>query len=267
MLRGILILVSVAIVLGAMAWMPVSAADEAKTRTPQKIEVPTTQPAVEEMSRGITPALLAQLNDDAWQVREAATQRLLGDESLTPEQVEQAYAAAGTPEQRHRLMVVGRHHFIRAMVAESFADDGRGSLGLTQLGVAAGDVPGLDKPAIRVRGTFAGFPAYTRLQVGDLIVAMDGHFLVPTPQAQQQLATQFQQLVIAKKPGDVVKLTLVREGKTLEVATPLASMSGLTDMYDPQNGDLREPYLGKWEAYRQKLEAMAPKPTAPREAK
>src|SRR3712207_405945 len=56
---------------------------------------------------------LEQLNDSDHAVREAATRRLLRDETLALDALRELYGRAESPEQRHRLIDVLRHHAIR----------------------------------------------------------------------------------------------------------------------------------------------------------
>ena len=136
-------------------------------------EVSATRPAT--IPTGMIAASdLADLDNDHYAIRQLASRRLLADNSLSLDSIAQGYAAATTLEQKHRLMEVARHHFIRTIRREVFAGEPLGSIGISIASVPAGSEPGLGKPAIRVLATLPGFPAYPLLQSGDLITAVNG---------------------------------------------------------------------------------------------
>jgi len=95
----------------------------------------------------------------------------------------------------NQLIVDGKVH--RAALGVSIQDVGLNDaqyVGLPEIrGVVVKDIPSDDSPAKK-----AG------LQLGDVIVALDGEAVDNTPQLQQKVAF--------KKPGDAVEITVLRQG-------------------------------------------------------
>ena len=134
--------------------------------------------------------LLDQLAAGDYQTRELATTQLLTDELITPKEIVELYAMAKTPEQRHRLMAIARHHQLRQQQIEHFPQDDKASIGIIHRGMGRSQLPPLDRPAVRVVHTFPGFPGYAYLRPGDLILTVDDQ---PMPDSSDpgDLANQF----------------------------------------------------------------------------
>ncbi len=222
---------------------------------PARARAAATQPAATTRPAArITAQDLAQLDNDAWKVREAATQRLLALD-LTPQAVAAAYARARSPEQRQRLELIAEHQFLRTYIAAHFSSDTSAALGVRQQMVLPNEDNGLKHPAVRVEATLPGFPATGRLQTGDLILALDGK---PFPDAGQDPATVLRQQVLGLRPGDLLHLTVQRDGRTLQVAVPLAPASALGALLDPVSGELLPDIAQRWRDFRQAMERSAP---------
>lgn len=211
--------------------------------------------------RRVSPAVLEALNDDDFAQREAATRALLRDNRVDIELIERCLAQPLTWEQRDRLMRVAEHHVLRSlrlMHRERLPgwSDGGASIGLTQAGVPAGEEPGVDRHAIRVMQTFPGFPAHAVLEPGDLIVAVDGRGIAGIGDAMG-VAGAFGELIRSYKPGQTIRLSLVRSGRAMDVDVELASYNVLVTMYDGQADPLVPTYRALWDAHRRRLERIA----------
>jgi len=207
-------------------------------------------------------AALNHLDSNDFQVREAATERLLADDDLTFDEVRRLYNQATTLEQRQRLLLVARHHSLRevaAVFAERAARDPdlqdarAGALGVQTDAVTAEELPELNRPAIRVSHRLAGFPAFAVLKRDDLIIAVngvtlsqeadhrdaDGPFVIPAPDPPtigtrtDIIAANFRELVKGHKTGQSIHLTVVRDGRNIQVAVTLGSLYALDKMYSP----------------------------------
>jgi C-terminal processing protease CtpA/Prc len=235
---------------------------------------PAAQPAGPATASDLIPdAVLAELDHNDYEVRQRTTRRLLSDDRITPEIVALRYPKATTLEQRQRLLDVARHHLVRRLQQEKFKGALQASIGLTQMGVPAEDLPDLGRPAIRVLGTFPGFPAYAQLQDGDLILAVDDRRVTGAQPAE--IAQGFTGLVQTRQAGQAVNLTIHRGGKTLQMRVVLASMDALQQMYDPGSSTLKPPFRQEWDDYEAQLnqqtaaapplnvDANAPPATAP----
>jgi len=67
---------------------------------------------------------------------------------------------------------------------------------------------------VYVMSVIKGMPAENILQVGDRLFSVDGH--------DMKSSEEFIKYVSGKKKGDIVKLKLERDGKTIEIKVPLA---------------------------------------------
>jgi C-terminal processing protease CtpA/Prc len=197
--------------------------------------------------------VLAELNDDDYRVRQAATRRLLSDETLTQEDLDRLYTQSVTPEQRHRLLLVARHHLISRMMQERYGDQpGQGSMGLSHH-VAEVTVPADATPrtGVLVVMTLPGFPAYALLEPGDVIVDFAGE---PIP--DNMTPAQFQQMIRTFQQGQQIELAVVRDNAVEHVLFRLGYSQGLGEVYDTGGITLNEPYRGSWDQLRARMRAL-----------
>jgi len=205
-----------------------------------------------------TQDILDRLDAADYEHRQAATVALLTLRTLADNDLVALYTAAETPEQRHRLLTSARHHLLRRLHGQDAASH-RGSLGIRHKLVDAKRLPHLGQPAFHVDYTLPGFPAHEVLLRGDLILALDGRRF-------EQHIEALSNRVISKTPGQTIRLTVLRAGKTIVVPVRLAGREALERMYPKarQQGQtatqpvLAEPYRRQWIQLREKLVALGP---------
>ncbi len=198
--------------------------------------------------------VLVALGDADFAKRHAAMRKLLADESVTPDEVAAAFAKATSVEQKHRLISIARHHLLRLARNRDFPLPARnvqgqsipGALGLTHGPVISEDLPQLKQSGVRVRRTLPGFPAYASLEVGDLIVGIEGN-AIPAGFSAEQISRHFGDAIQLVPAGSSVVLQIHREGKTVDVKVKLAPHASLGGMYQPE---LRANYEREWEKFR-----------------
>ena len=201
--------------------------------------------------------ILAQLNDTDFATRQRATQQLLRDERLTDAAIEGLYAQASSDEQRHRLLVVARHHLVREILRREFDHDGRGFIGIGFESTTWSDESNRVRPAIAVASTIPGFPGHAYLRPGDLIVGFEGHDAadVDGPIAIDQV---FKRLIKSKRARQRIALTLRRDGRQVILEVPLANAAENV-VYDAR-GRLLPNVLKQWRRVRAALQAVEPRP-------
>lgn len=179
-------------------------------------------------------------------------------EPLDHEALRALYAAAQHPEQRHRLLTVARHHVLRLVRQERFKDAGRGAIGIQHQSFAAGELSRLNQPGLLVVKTFPGFPGYTRLQAGDLIVGIDGQAFA-TGLSANMAANEFINEIQRRQAGGVVRLEVYRDAEKVSVSIQLASLSALQAMYR-NAGQLQQPFADAWTVQKQKIVSQQHRP-------
>ncbi len=212
----------------------------------------TTTDATTQTSTGtvLDDATLAALDADAWPVRENATLRLLRDESLTPDNIAKAFAQKLSPEQRLRLMLVAEHHVIRTMGQRLVTQPGKASLGVALEWLVPEEVAELGRPGARVEATLPGFPAYGVLQLGDLIVALDGQGIDPSIMGEA-MVQMLRDMIQKHSAGDVVELTIVRDGLVQQLKVKLGSLDAMRTMYEPDTLTLQPAALVELRRFQQ----------------
>lgn len=201
--------------------------------------------------------VLTALASATFAAREAASSALLQDDAVDVSKLRELFAQAREPEQQHRLLTVAMHHLVRQLAQARTLANEPGSLGLVHQTVQAGAVAGLEQPAVQVLTTLPGFPAYAHLQVGDLILAVDGQAFT-----EDITAEMFRDAIKGKQAGERIHLTLLREGKQMDTQFKLGSLLALQSIYDPANMSLREQYAQQWASLRDELLALVPAPVA-----
>ena len=199
-----------------------------------------------------TLLLLQRLGDSRFAVRQAATNELLKDDSLTLNAICALYRCATHEEQRHRLLGVARHHMLRLKAVEKFRGGRQGVIGIRMQPATIDTLHEPSEPAVRVTAVFAGFPGYVHLRPGDLILRLDRERVAD--------AISFGTLVRKKQPGERIDLTVLREGQRVAVRFKLFDVRAMREMYDVNSSTLRTPRLrdafGKqWQQLRISLES------------
>ncbi len=212
--------------------------------------------------------VLADLGSEDYAVRQAATRRLLQDDDLTQDDLDRLFVQCETPEQRHRLLRIARHHDIRRMIETRFRDTtGPGSMGLSHTVVQvrteeADESQAQPRTGVMAALTLPGFPAYATMDPGDVIIEFDGQ---PIP--EKVIGQTFLQMIKAKRAGDTIRMTVVRNGSTVEVQMTLNNSQALSEAYDINGVTLNNPYRKQWaqtrEAMLSLVEAEGPDDDSP----
>ncbi len=196
--------------------------------------------------------VLAELGDDEYRVRQAATRGLLADDALTQEGLDRLFVTSEIPEQRHRLLRVARHHLLRRMIDERYGKlAGPGSMGLSHQMVEAWGLNEESRAGVMVVITLPGFPAYALLEPGDVIVEFDGK-----PITKKVTATQFQQMIRGHQAGEVVGLTVLRDGSPIDIPFQLGNGQALGEVYDTNRLALTAQYRQAWLQERSRMEGL-----------
>ncbi len=195
---------------------------------------------------------LGRLGDPHFAVRQSAMDALLRDDSLTLDAISDLYRRATDEEQRHRLLVVARHHMLRLMAVDQFRDGRRGVIGILMRPVMIDSPDETREPAVRVTAVLAGFPGYAHLRVGDVILSLDR---VPVADTNS-----FGVMVKRKNPGALVNLTVLRERQRVAIRFNLLDYCAMREMYDLRSPrlPLRAAFSRKWQQQRRSLESSGP---------
>ena len=181
---------------------------------------------------------------------------------MSVEELDRLLVASETPEQRHRLLRVARHHVIRRMIEENFGElAGPGSMGLSHHVVRVTGPDGeADRTGVMVVMTLPGFPAYAMLEPGDVIVDFAGE-PIPRRMSPQQ---QFPNMIRTHQSGDTIDLTVMRNGQAKRLQLTLCQGQALAQVYDRDGVSLNEPYRSRWAAERARVQALLePAPPEP----
>jgi len=198
-------------------------------------------------------ARIAQLSDPDFAVREAAYFDLLGETEVDEARLMYWMRLANSLEARHRVLNAAQHHVLKNSIRKVYADSRQASVGLTQQAVRAQDAPDLQRAAVLVVMTFPGFPAYAQLKPGDMIVRFAGEDM------PDDLAVDtFRDMVQQHENGDEVELTVIRQGKPLDLKFQLGSFEALSRMYEHNERALEPPFREQWAKVRAKLLKVAP---------
>lgn len=173
--------------------------------------------------------ILSALGSDQYAVRESMTRRLLAGPDLTPQRLERLYAAATLPEQRHRLLDVAKHHLLRRVVHEQFPGGQSGSIGVSLGSVNEEQTPGVRQSAIYVGQTYPGFPAFSELSPGDIILEVNGE--QPGQQRGLGLVQFMVNRITQHAPGEYIELTVLRDDQTFNVKIRLVNIDALHALY------------------------------------
>ena len=192
----------------------------------QERTVPDTRPPIAE--------LVDRLDSPVFAAREQATADLLSRRDLTLENAEWLLTEPDlSPEQRLRL---------ERVALEVFARGPRAALGIR--------FPPESREGVRIQEVLGEFPASEVLRAGDRITEADG--LPITRQAT------FRAAILSHDPGEIMAMTLVRNGERLKVDVPLGSFAKLSGAASPRPGDL----LAAWTLRRARQARDTPLPPA-----
>lgn len=177
----------------------------------------------------LPPDCLARLRDERFRTREEAQKELLdwarGRRGEAMDELLRQSREAPDPEVRARCLAV-----LRDLVGDEYLRDGEGYIGVQMLNEFA-NVPGEARPraAIRVAEVLADTAAAAAgLKVGDLIVGLNGEVWHQGP-----LAIPFGEKVREFKPGDTIKLQLLRDGKVVDQPLKLGRRPAYADLPFP----------------------------------
>ncbi len=205
----------------------------------------------------IDETTIAALDAESWPIRETATLRLLRDESLTPDSIAKALGQPLSPEQRLRLMLVAEHHVIRLMGQRLVTQPGKASLGVALEWLVPEEVAELGRPGARVEATLPGFPAYGVLQLGDLIVALNGQGIDPSIMGEAMVQV-LRDMIQTHSSGDVVELTIVRDALMQQIKVKLGSLDAMRTLYEPDTLTLQPAALVELRRFQQSLKKPQP---------
>ncbi len=149
-----------------------------------------------------TQTLVLRLSDPSFEIRQAATQALMGPTVDDPEIWAVLDRATLDDEAHDRLLQVA----VRRVL-----DRPRGALG-----VRMGNSPP-QRPGVQVQATLPGLPADNVLKVGDVIEKVDGVAVRETPDLVEALQS--------KSPGTEVTLVVLRAERDAQ-GRPLAGPAG-----------------------------------------
>ncbi len=149
---------------------------------------------------------IADLASPNFATRQAASTHLSANEQFTLEMLESALKRPDlTLEARYRLFGIARQRFFRSPRAA--------------LGFKFG---GQLRDRVVVGETFANFPSFKLLEVGDMIVGADGT-KIEGPSGQAML----QSIIISHDPGEILRLTIRRGPRKLDLDVPLGKFADL----------------------------------------
>lgn len=197
--------------------------------------------------------ILDRLDHPEHDTRQAATAELLADETLNEDKLAALLRRSDTPEQRHRLMSVARHHVLRLAREAQFPDDSNAALGISHDAVQRTDEHGNRIGAVYVVMTLPGFPGHAALRPGDIITALDGEPL-PAGAAPDRFAA----IIKSFDAGTQVTLTVHRDNQTFDAQVTLASAPALHAMYDDAPFQPTFQYASLWRDARARLETEIP---------
>ncbi|MEM9882787.1 MAG: PDZ domain-containing protein [Planctomycetota bacterium] len=188
---------------------------------------------------------ISALAAEDFETRQAATDALLRDETLTPDDLAGLAARAEHLETRLRLWAVARHHTLRALREARFPAEpgGRGSIGIVQSVEPVTPEPA-DGPRsfALVNRVLPGLPANGRLRPHDRITAVGGEPLLGPPAGQR-----FEQLMRQTRAGQELTFTVQRGDQTLDVTLTLAAAEALPAMYAFPDFGLTPEYAAAWD--------------------
>jgi hypothetical protein len=193
-------------------------------------------------------SVLADLGSRDFTVREQATVSLLTTSVISEDTWSEWFAMATTPEQRHRLLIAARHHVLAQLRRKDFPERGPGSLGMSQRIITPNERKHLGRAGVIVNATFPGFPAYSHLRAGDLIVSINGTEIDDTISHER-----FIQMVQLNSAGQPITLVVLRDGAEVSFQITLASFEALSRMYERADQGVAARYEVQWRQARDRM--------------
>ena len=169
------------------------------------------------------------LDVEEFDTREAATSALMLREDFDDIHVVAALRGAPSPEMRHRLTQIAMHRYFQRMNPSHGRDDNEASLGVDIEGrniIRPDQNPLLKSPAMMISRTRPGFPAFALLRPRDLITAIEGK-----PFSDNLDQGEFTARIKEHKPGDTVRVSVLRDGKSLIIPIRLDSFARLDQVH------------------------------------
>ncbi len=219
--------------------------------------------------------VVALLNDNDFAVRQSAQSHLLADNTIDREAIKAMLTQATTDEQRYRLLHVAEHHVMREIREAEFGeaaarreDNGlfaarqSASVGFSYQPVLAQDNDQTRSPAVIVTSTMPGFPGHALLEPGDMIIAVDGQNF-PGYRDRMDVTGWMKNRISLHQSGETIVLTVLRQGKALNISLVCVQGAALMAMYSTNAFDAafrEKPYEDRWAAARQELAATLPEP-------
>ena len=165
------------------------------------------------------------LDHPDYRERLRANELLLSDPTITADQIAAWSRAELTDEQRHRLLIVARHHTLGELRREEFPAPGPGAIGIRHgLGGQNGS------QSIRVIQVMPGFPGFGRLRHDDAVLSVDGEKF----EGGAGLHERFLARMIGCRAGQEIRMAVRRGDKQLQITIPLANADALHEMYPDQ---------------------------------
>ncbi|MDD4889461.1 MAG: PDZ domain-containing protein [Phycisphaerae bacterium] len=162
-------------------------------------------------------SLATQLNHRSYKVREAATVELSRLDFAQIDRLIPVYKSVAAPEARMRLRVIAYNIFVAGKRAGLMPE---GFIGITHIQSFAVDAQGRQIVRVEVNGIMPDSPAAKAdIKIDDAIIALNGQPI------RQEVGEAFADQVRKLKPGDRVKLTVVRDDKKKEVTVTLGNRS------------------------------------------
>ncbi len=202
-------------------------------------------------SRELPAGPMANLKSEEFRVRESAQAEILTWARERPgpamEELYRMSRSAADPEVRERCLAV-----LRELVNNEYLKDGEGYIGVRMLDETA-TIPGDPAPrsAIRVVEVVPGSAAHQAgLQLNDLIVGLDDRIW-----RDGQASLPFMEKVRQLKPGNRIRLQVLRNGEMVDVAVKLGRRPLIPDnpFLDQGQVDLeaaermaKETYFRRW---------------------
>ena len=213
---------------------------------------------------GEAQAMPAGLDASDFQTRQQTMRKLLAGPAIADKQLKRWLQQAESPEQRHRLLTIARHHTIRKVRRKRFEAGANannrppnqrgGSIGISHQWVPAQNIPGRSQAGVLVVHTIVGFPGHAHLEAGDLVLKLNGQKL-----AEGMNAGGFARMIKQHGQGQAMTMTVLRDGEKREVRFKLAAAAALSQMYEVRDGlqlraDFREPWLRRRQSLVQGLD-------------
>jgi hypothetical protein len=202
------------------AQAPIAPAEGAAPARPGEAPVQAPSPEAAALLR----ELVAQLDSTDFNVRREAQSKLLADQRFTLPMIEEIFAGGRlSPEQRARLLAVGKDRFLGSPRAA--------------MGVQFGDSPALRYRVI-VGRTFARFPSHRLLEEGDIIVEADGQ-----PLRGRDARWRLQGMIVSRDPGQTLPIVVRRGAEKIKIDLALGRFDDLENGGFLDDGRLQNGWL------------------------